>query len=83
MLGKTIRSSRKDYLLNVDVTTSTFKEHNSFDFESTTHDLKEVTSSHFKFSLSIKYIFIFRNELSNFLLKQHFKLALQKQTLCL
>jgi len=36
MTNRVIKASRKDYYLRVDATTSILKDHNSFDYETTT-----------------------------------------------
>jgi len=61
MSSRVIKTSRKDYLLNVDVTTSSLPDHNSFDYEVTTTEFSEVITSNRQFSLSHKFVYMFRN----------------------
>ena len=64
MSAHRIIGSRQNYLLSVDVTTSTVEEHNSFDFEAMTTEFSSVVCSHHTLSLSHKFVFVFRNEKS-------------------
>lgn len=68
MSAYTIIGSRSNYHLEVEATTSVLSEHNSFDFETMTNEESEINFSHHSFSLSHKFIYIFRNEESNFTL---------------
>lgn len=61
MSSRVIKTSRKDYLLNVDVTTSSLPDHSSFDYEVTTTEFSEVITANHQFSLSHKFVYMFRN----------------------
>jgi hypothetical protein len=64
MSAHTIIGSRANYLLSVEATTSTLEEHSSFDFETVTHEFSQLVRSAHTFSLSHKYVYVFRNEQS-------------------
>jgi hypothetical protein len=64
MSAHRIISSRQNYYLSVDATTSTVEEHNSFDYETITTEFSSVVTSHHEFSLSHKFVFVFRSEKS-------------------
>lgn len=64
MSAHRIIGSRQNYYLSIDVTTSMVEEHTSFDYETITTEFSSVITSHHEFSLSHKFVYVFRNEKS-------------------